>query len=707
MSIATSDNGHTTGQPRDRQILAHHRDELYRSGLIDATIRAAGIYSVVDADELADILNRERMSASRVPALVFPFPDEDGRTEYARAKPDHPRTQNGRTVKYESPTGRPNEPYIPTGTFSSIHDPAVPLLITEGEKKSLAADQAGLPCLGLVGVFGWKQPRSEGLNPAMARIAWRGRDVFIVFDCDRGSNPDVRNAESRLALQLQRQGASVRIVRLPPGAPAADGAVQKVGLDDYLVASGVEALHTLIGAAVDPEPLTADELRAPAGQADPRDEVCRYLERDRTDGLPRILNWSDLWWRWENGRYVELTTGEVQADLVRYANQHLKMLQSRDIANFLLQLAAQATIPSSSEPPGWLGEPVMPWRPRDILVAKNGLIHLPTLVAGGRDYLLPPTPRFFSLSATDFDFNVTAPQPALWLSLMNDYWREDGEAVRLLQEWFGLSLVADTSFQKILLLIGPTRSGKGLIARVQRRLVGPLNVGGPTLANLATNFGLSQLLGKSLGIISDARLSGKTDQAIIVERLLAISGEDCLTVDRKHLSAVTLTFPTRLMVLSNELPRLHDASGALAGRMLVQRMTESFYGREDRHLFTKLVDEMPGILLWSIAGWHRLMARGCFEQAASGNELAGEMRDIASPVSVFLREKCNVGPEFTIARKLLHAAYVVWCKDKGRGHVEDDAGFGRALLAALPSIGNTQPVVAGERVRHYTGIGLK
>jgi len=36
---------------------------------------------------------------------------------------------------------------------------------------------------------------------------------------------------------------------------------------------------------------------------------------------------------------------------------------------------------------------------------------------------------------------------------------------------------------------------------------------------------------KSLAIISDARLSGRTDQAIVTERLLSISGEDSLTID--------------------------------------------------------------------------------------------------------------------------------------------------------------------------------
>src|SRR5262249_8172089 len=205
-------------------------------------------------------------------------------------------------------------------------------------------------------------------------------------------------------------------------------------------------------------------------------------------------------------------------------------------------------------------------------------------------------------------------------------------AIATLQEWFGYCLLPDTSQQKILLAVGPKRSGKGTIARVLRGLVGIENTAGPTLASLGTNFGLWPLLGKTLAIVSDARLSGRTDQAIVIERLLSITGEDALTVDRKYQEPVTGKLLTRLMILTNELPRLGDASGALSGRMIVLRMRESFYGREDIALTDKLLAERPGILLWAIEGWRRLRERRRFVQPAGGDELREQLEDIASPV---------------------------------------------------------------------------
>ncbi len=114
-------------------------------------------------------------------------------------------------------------------------------------------------------------------------------------------------------------------------------------------------------------------------------------------------------------------------------------------------------------------------------------------------------------------------------------------------------------------IVGPKRSGKGTIARVLRELIGPNNTCSPTLAGLGTPFGLQPLLHKRLAIVSDARLSGRTDSAIVTERLLSISGEDAQDIARKYRNSICVRLPVRFMILTNELPRLNDPSGALVG----------------------------------------------------------------------------------------------------------------------------------------------
>ena len=84
---------------------------------------------------------------------------------------------------------------------------------------------------------------------------------------------------------------------------------------------------------------------------------------------------------------------------------------------------------------------------------------------------------------------------------------------------------------------------------------------------------------------------------------------------------MTTTLPTRLILLTNELPRLTDMSGALAGRMLLLPLTQNWYGREDLTLLDRLCCELPGILLWAIRGWQRLRDQGRFTQPPAADAL--------------------------------------------------------------------------------------
>ena len=54
----------------------------------------------------------------------------------------------------------------------------------------------------------------------------------------------------------------------------------------------------------------------------------------------------------------------------------------------------------------------------------------------------------------------------------------------------------------MVLNIGPTRGGKGVIARILTALIGKPNVCGPTLSSFAGEFGLAPLIGKIPNLIS-------------------------------------------------------------------------------------------------------------------------------------------------------------------------------------------------------------
>jgi putative DNA primase/helicase len=434
----------------------------------------------------------------------------------------------------------------------------------------------------------------------------------------------------------------------------------------------------------------------------------------------------EAWHRWDGSAYRILPDKELRAELTASTKAEMdrvnliaqklaeknkppplvRKVTGQMVADAAHALASLTVLPARVEAPAWLaGDGLFP--AGEILACRNALVHLPSLVAGKNHFTLP-TPRYFSSNCLDFDFKLQAPKPAAWLSFLAELWPDDPQSIDTLQDWFGYLLTPDTRQQKILLLVGPKRSGKGTISRVIRGLVGAGNVACPTLSSLGANFGLWPLIGKTVAMIQDARLSGRTDAAAVAERLLSISGEDAQTIDRKFLPPVTAKLYARFMLLSNELPKLSDSSGALPGRMILLRLTQSWYGKEDTVLTDRLLAELPGILVWAIAGWQRLHDRGHFIQPEAGKELMGELADLASPVAAFVREDCRVAPGCQIERAGLFGAWKHWCAEQGREHPGDSVTFGRNLRAAVPSIGDAQPRTdAGDRVRIYEGICLK
>ena len=87
-----------------------------------------------------------------------------------------------------------------------------PLIVTEGEKKTLAAHQGGLNAVGIDGVWNWL---SHGEPIAdLQLIDWNGRDVTIIPNSDIFQRPDLLRAIYGPGRELQTQGGSVLVAQI-------------------------------------------------------------------------------------------------------------------------------------------------------------------------------------------------------------------------------------------------------------------------------------------------------------------------------------------------------------------------------------------------------------------------------------------------------------------------------------------------------------
>ena len=436
-----------------------------------------------------------------------------------------------------------------------------------------------------------------------------------------------------------------------------------------------------------------------------REFVANYCLRD---GVPILRYWRDGWWAWRTSHWREID-GRIVRSMLYTFTEHAVYYNAagepkcwaptrHKIGDLLEALGAIVILSDDFHQPAWLDNRTDGTNGTIVAVA-NGLLDIK------RRQLLPHTPQFFNQTSVPFDYDACAPEPTEWLTFLADLWPQEPEAINVAGEWFGYVISGRLDLHKILLMIGPTRGGKGVIARMLSALIGRQNVCGPTLNSLGGEFGLAPLIGKPLAIISDARFVGKNGN-VVVERLLSISGEDVLTVNRKYRDQWTGKLPSRLHVISNELPKLGDASTAIVGRIVLLLLSRSWLGKEDHALEQRLHAELPGILNWALDGLQRLTVPNGnrFTRIPAAEEAIAVMRDLASPVGAFVREQCDTGADKQVAVDELYGAFKIWAENNGHAKPTKQL-FGRDLRAAVPSIRVTQPRGSdGKQYRAYSGI---
>jgi P4 family phage/plasmid primase-like protien len=422
-------------------------------------------------------------------------------------------------------------------------------------------------------------------------------------------------------------------------------------------------------------------------------------QKFRANDRPTLLHFNGDWLAFDGSCYREIEPGTIKAEQYRFLGTGFRPAKKHvsDCEDALRAVAHVAR--HEYDPPCWLdGEGK--FDPRETLALKDALLHLPS---GGT---IRTTPNFFTRNAIDYPYDPKAPEPTHWLKFLDSVFKDAESNIGLLQEIFGYLLLPDTRQQKIFLWDSPPRGGKGTTMRVLQKLIGPLNCASPTLRGIGTDPILASFIGKQVGIVSDMRVD-KANLGAVAENLLRISGEDSLTFDRKYKSAWTGKLDIRFVILTNLPPNIPDVSGALTNRMEPLVSYQSFLGREDLTLESKLMPELPGILLWAIEGYRRLSERGRFVHSSEGAGLLNRMTDLASPLPAFIRECCELDPQAITTKESVYKAWSQWSDDKPGVPMKDENYFARDLIAAGGGkIRPCRPRKGGGRENCWRGIRL-
>ncbi|HEX7044488.1 MAG TPA: phage/plasmid primase, P4 family [Burkholderiales bacterium] len=595
-----------------------------------------------------------------LPRLRIPYFDLQGRAvDFYRE-----RILGASKQRFTQPAGRSPRLFLSPAVKWSVvaKDAGVEVYITEGEVKAACACKRGIPTIGLGGVDNWRESSTRLPISDFDLFLWRGRPVVLVYDSDWDTNANIRGAEYRLASELRRRGALVRVVRLPAGGNGA-----KQGLDDYLVAHGAKAFGKL-----------------------PRVEPIQ-IERNTDYGNAQrlvALHGSDLryvalgWHVWDGSRWrLDPSGSEVMRrakDTVRHmydaashdtSEERRKKLAAWALASENGQRLREMIRLAESEP-GIAATADDFDRDTWLFNVQNGTIDLRTgkLHAPRREDLITRQ------APVHFDPKAKCPR---WLAFLERILAGDRELIGFLQRAAGSTLSGETMDKALFFMYGAGgNNGKSTFIETVGALCG--DYAHKTRAEVfmahkrdgeSASPARMKLRGARLVFASELSDQQRFDDAFIKD---VTGGIDRLSARDLHKPVIEFKPQFKLWLYGNHKPQMRGDDAALWSRVHVIPFEVSIpKAEQERRLPDQLAAERSGILNWLLAGclaWQRDGLRPPPRVMAA----TAEYRDEMDVVGQFLEEHCKStkNPKEYAKLSVLYDRYQHWCRHAGVGAIK-------------------------------------
>lgn len=255
-------------------------------------------------------------------------------------------------------------------------------------------------------------------------------------------------------------------------------------------------------------------------------------------------------------------------------------------------------------------------------------------------------------------------EPTRMLNFLNEIleWHSSpSQIIDFLQEYIWWLFIANTSYEKALLICWSWANGKWVLLWIIKELLGwPTNCSSIWLHEINKDQYLYNLIGKLANIDSDMQQNVQLDSGIIKK---LVSGE---FISAKSVYKQPIEFKpySRLLIATNELPFLKTIDNSIRRRFVFLDLKKSFYGKENPKLKIEILEEKNDIFVWAIKWLVRLLNRWCF---VVPKELEDELEQFIKEndtVELFLDEWIVEKKEGTkIHNKDLYPLYKLFCND--------------------------------------------
>ena len=218
---------------------------------------------------------------------------------------------------------------------------------------------------------------------------------------------------------------------------------------------------------------------------------------------------------------------------------------------------------------------------------------------------------------------------------------EDYEKIDLIQEFMGYIFADSYYLHNFMVLEGVPGSGKSILIKIIRASISSRFFTAISLGRMGGQFGLGELPGKKLAVMSEAREINFNQLRAAVPVILKMVGNDPIDIEAKHKMGTTELLDAKLMIVTNRTPVMPDDTGALTQRMIMLRLHKSFRGTDEEILGLDeeiLGEEIPSIVRWSLKGLERLAKRKQFKVAQSIMNESVYYREQLDPLKTFIEQ---------------------------------------------------------------------
>jgi putative DNA primase/helicase len=272
--------------------------------------------------------------------------------------------------------------------------------------------------------------------------------------------------------------------------------------------------------------------------------------------------------------------------------------------------------------------------------------------------------------------DTTMPTPE-WTRFLREATGADASLSAYLQRAAGYVLTGKTSEQVLFFVWGPGGTGKSLFLTTLQEAMGdyarPAAMDTFTASHSEKHpADLAALMGARLVTASETQAGRRWDEA----KLKSITGGDRIAARfmRQDFFHYLPTF--KLLFTGNHKPEIRDIDAAMRRRIHLVPFIHP-PAVVDRTLPAKLKAELPGILAWMLEGCRQWQAEGLAMPpvvAASTEEYFSEQDAIGR----WVKEQCDVGPEYQATTQELYQAFREWANRNGEW-----VGTAQRLAAAL------------------------